>query len=61
VPALVRGVPLEPPPVVGGAQGFDGHEQRLRAALRARVIGAAIWLLPPALGSVAIGLSALLA
>jgi hypothetical protein len=37
------------------------HEQRLRAALRARVIAAAIWLLPPALGSVAIGLSALLA
>jgi hypothetical protein len=36
------------------------HEQRLRAALRARVIGAALWLLPPALGSLAIGLSALL-
>lgn len=36
------------------------HEQRLRAALRARVIGAALWLLPPALASLAIGLSALL-
>jgi hypothetical protein len=35
------------------------HELRLRAALRARVIGAALWLLPPALGSIAIGLSAL--
>jgi hypothetical protein len=35
------------------------HERRLRAALRARVIGAALWLLPPALGSLAIGLSAL--
>ncbi|HTV22827.1 MAG TPA: hypothetical protein VMG12_29255 [Polyangiaceae bacterium] len=35
------------------------HEQRLRAALRARVIGAALWLLPPALVSLAIGLSAL--
>jgi hypothetical protein len=36
------------------------HEQRLRAALRARVIGASLWLLPPALASLAIGLSALL-
>jgi hypothetical protein len=36
------------------------HEQRLRAALRARVIGAALWLLPPALASLSIGLSALL-
>lgn len=35
------------------------HELRLRAALRARVIGASLWLLPPALGSIAIGLSAL--
>jgi hypothetical protein len=36
------------------------HEQRLRTALRARVIGASLWLLPPALASLAIGLSALL-
>jgi hypothetical protein len=36
------------------------HEQRLRAALRARVIGASLWLLPPALASLSIGLSALL-
>lgn len=36
------------------------HEQRLRTALRARVLQASLWLLPPALGSIAIGLSALL-
>ncbi|HEX6242658.1 MAG TPA: hypothetical protein VFZ61_17210 [Polyangiales bacterium] len=48
-------------PDVAGDGRFEEHEQRLRAALRARVIAAAIWLLPPALGSVAIGLSALLA
>jgi hypothetical protein len=36
------------------------HERRLRLALRARALGAAVWLVPPALGSLAIGLSALL-
>lgn len=36
------------------------HERRLRLALRTRALGAAVWLVPAALGSLAIGLSALL-
>jgi hypothetical protein len=36
------------------------HERRLRLALRTRALGAAVWLVPPALGSLAVGLSALL-
>jgi hypothetical protein len=43
-----------------GARPNLEHELRLRAALRARVVTASLWLLPPALGSIAIGLSALL-
>lgn len=38
----------------------DDHEMRLRTALRARALGTSLWLVPPALGSVTIGLSALL-
>lgn len=38
----------------------DDHEQRLHIALRARALGTSLWLVPPALGSVTIGLSALL-
>ena len=40
--------------------GLDAeHERRLRVALRARALGTALWLVPPALGSLTIGLSAL--
>ena len=40
--------------------GLDAeHERRLRVALRARALGTAMWLIPPALGSLTIGLSAL--
>jgi hypothetical protein len=41
-------------------EGLDAeHERRLRVALRARALGTAMWLIPPALGSLTIGLSAL--
>jgi hypothetical protein len=36
------------------------HERRLRLALRTRALVAALWLVPAALGSLAVGLSALL-